>query len=122
MQIRIYYEDTDISGFVYHTNYLKYCERARSEAFFTQGISPIDGNSHFVVKSIDMQYIKPAMFGDKVEVKTKVLKIANASVLLQQNIYKDGQILFSATIKLAHLIGMKPAKISQKTKDIFAKF
>ena len=51
MKIRIYYEDTDAGGIVYHTNYLKYCERARSEYFFASNIDITSENAHFVVKN-----------------------------------------------------------------------
>ena len=53
MKIRVYYEDTDAGGIVYHTNYIKYCERARSEIFFEQGMKPTLGDkSGFVVRDI----------------------------------------------------------------------
>jgi len=51
LKTKVYYEDTDAGGVVYHTNYLKYCERARSELFFSRGLMPFDGeNSGFVVE------------------------------------------------------------------------
>ncbi|MGE4457522.1 MAG: hotdog domain-containing protein, partial [Arcobacteraceae bacterium] len=53
MQIRVYYEDTDTGGVVYHSNYLNFCERARSEAFFRLGMSPELSSGHFVAKRIE---------------------------------------------------------------------
>jgi len=120
MEIRVYYEDTDISGFVYHSNYLNYCERARSEIFFQKGISPISGNSHFVVSKLNANFILSAKFGDILTVQTSVLEIKNFSVKLQQTIFRDERKIFQAEITLAHLIGEKLSKIDEKTKLIFA--
>jgi len=119
LQIRIYYEDTDISGFVYHTNYLNYCERARSEIFFKKGISPIDGDSHFVVSNIDANFIKSAKFGDLLDVTTEVLEIKNFSIKLLQTIFRGKDKIFEVKILLAHLNGDRLSKIGQNTKAIF---
>jgi acyl-CoA thioester hydrolase len=119
LKFRVYYEDTDVSGFLYHSTYLNYCERARSEIFFKRGISPISGNSHFVVKKIEAEYIKPAKFGDTLKVKTHLLKMGGASVLLNQEIFRGDEKLFSAKILLAHLIGTKPSKIDEEIRKIF---
>ena len=57
MKIRVYYEDTDAGGVVYHTNYIKYCERARSELFFERGLSPqVSPTEFFVVKNINCDF------------------------------------------------------------------
>ena len=121
MKIRIYYEDTDISGFVYHSNYLNFCERARSELFFQNGLSPIDGNSHFVVSKLEAKFIQPAKFGDILEVDTKVAKIGGYSVQLLQTILRDEVEIFRMDITLAYLKNGKLAKIDRKTKEIFYK-
>jgi acyl-CoA thioester hydrolase len=119
MEIRVYYEDTDISGFVYHSNYLNYCERARSDIFFQRGISPISGNSHFVVSKLNANFILSAKFGDILTIQTCVLEIKNFSVTLQQTIFRGKEKIFQAEIILAHLIKEKLAKIDEKTKQIF---
>ena len=75
MKIRVYYEDTDLGGIVYHTNYIKYCERARSEIFFSKNMLPHQGeNSGFVVRDIKASFLATSTLGDMVEVKSKVLK------------------------------------------------
>ncbi len=119
MKIRVYYEDTDTSGFVYHSKYLNFCERARSELFFSRGISPIDGNSHFVVKEISAKYLKPAKFGEVLQVHTEVLELRKASIKLLQTIFRDEVQIFSAEILLAHLINSKPSKIPENILEIF---
>lgn len=65
MKIRIYYEDTDAGGIVYHANYIKYCERARSEYMFRQNIMPGSGSEHgFVVRSLKADYYAVSILGD----------------------------------------------------------
>ncbi len=122
MQIRVYYEDTDTSGFVYHSNYLKFCERARSELFFQKGLSPINGDSHFVVKKIEAEFIKSAKLSDILIVKTLVSEIRGASLKLIQNIYRNNELIFEAKILLAHLKGEKVSKITHETLEFFTNF
>jgi len=119
VKIRVYYEDTDSGGVVYHANYLKFCERARSEIFFLKGKSPDSGDCYFVVKSLCADFIKPAKLGDLLEVKNTLLELKNASLQMRQEIYKDKQMLFSMDLKLVHLCGGKIAKISNEMKEFF---
>ena len=124
MKIRIYYEDTDAGGVVFYANYLKYCERARSEVFFENNSSPhiIEENgdeSFFVVKDLQASYFSPGRLADIIEVKSEVVNIKNASVVLKQTIYKDEIKLFSMEVKLAFLKNNKPSKIPQHLKEIF---
>lgn len=87
-RVRVYFEDTDCGQIVYHTNYMKYCERARSELFFAQGLLPIQGQSGFVLKSLNAEFVASARLGDLLEVRTQVLKSKNASIELEQAIYR----------------------------------
>ncbi|MFA5214517.1 YbgC/FadM family acyl-CoA thioesterase [Sulfuricurvum sp.] len=103
MNIRVYYEDTDVGGVVYHSNYLNFCERARSQLFFDAGRSPILSDGHFVAKHIEADYIKSAKFGDVVEVKTALLQSRNASFTLLQEIYRDLERLFTMKIELVYI-------------------
>lgn len=88
MQIRIYYEDTDCGGIVYHTNYIKYCERARSEIFFSKTFYPFNEKASFVVSSLNANFISSAKLGDEIKIQTKVLKIKHVSANLLQEIFK----------------------------------
>lgn len=120
MQIRIYYEDTDAGGIVYHTNYIKYCERARSEHFFQNNMKPFDDDkSGFVVRKINADFLGMAQLGDIVEVKTKVLKIKSASILLEQSIYKDEKKIFSMEILLVFVKAGKPKAIPDSLLEFF---
>lgn len=103
MKIRVYYEDTDLGGVVYHSNYLNFCERARSELFFSKGQSPVLDGGHFVASSLEANYIKPALFADVLEVRTELLSLKFASFTLRQSIYRGDEKIFEMKIKLAYL-------------------
>src|SRR6218665_2282814 len=119
VKLRIYYEDTDCGGVVYYANYLKFCERARSELFFQKGLSPHKDNEFFVVKSVTADYIKSAVFGDILEVKTNLIEKKSASIIMYQEIFRNDELLFKATFKLAFLKDFKPSKIPLEFFEIF---
>jgi len=120
MKIRIYYEDTDAAGIVYYANYLKFCERARSELFFSNGLTPQSENGYFVVKSIEADYIQPAMLGDTVMVETEMVEKKAASIVLIQQVKKDETLLFEMKIRLAYLQDGKPAKIPSQINELIS--
>ena len=120
MKIRVYYEDTDAGGIVYHTNYIKFCERARSEIFFSRGLYPFEGErSGFVVHHIHADFLATSKLGDLVEVKTNVIKISRSSVMLLQEIFKEDIKIFSMNVTLVYLAYGKPARIPTLFKEIF---
>ncbi|HZF70869.1 YbgC/FadM family acyl-CoA thioesterase [Sulfuricurvum sp.] len=117
MKIRVYYEDTDVGGVVYHSNYLNFCERARSQLFFDAGRSPILAGGHFVAKHIEADYLKTAKFGDILEVKTSLLGIKNASFTLSQKIFREDEKVFEMLIDLVYIdFSGKMAKIPASEK------
>ncbi|MBU1667027.1 YbgC/FadM family acyl-CoA thioesterase [bacterium] len=119
MKIRVYYEDTDAGGIVYHTNYIKYCERARSELFFQQDLEPNDGElSGFVVKHIDANFIGRAVLGDMLQVTTELFQRKKASLILKQSIFKDKEQIFEMKITLVFVRLGKPSKIPEKMYEI----
>ena len=118
MQIRIYYEDTDAGGIVYHANYLKYCERARSEYFFSKGMTPIVDGAHFVVRKMDCDFIKSAKFADVVTVTTMIIQMKKASFSLLQEIKIDDTVLFKAEVLLVLAYDGKVKRIDENTKEI----
>ena len=120
MKIRIYYEDTDAGGIVYHTNYLKYCERARSELFFAHDAMPFEGDrSGFVVRRIESDFIGSARLGDCVNVTTRIAEIKRSIVTLDQAIDKEGACIFRMKIMLVYLKNGKPSKIPPHFIKIF---
>ncbi|MBK1971165.1 YbgC/FadM family acyl-CoA thioesterase [Campylobacter sp. 2018MI35] len=120
MEIRVYYEDTDSGGVVYHSNYLKFCERARSELFFKKDIDIFNEKTgHFLVTKVNCRFLKSAKLGDILRVKTKLLEIKNVSALIRQEIFKDNEKIFDADFTLAFLKDSKISRIDEKLKEIF---
>lgn len=121
MQIRVYYEDTDVGGVVYHSNYLNFCERARSQLFFDAGRSPILAGGHFVAKHIEADYLKSAKFGELLEIKTTLIQIKNASFSLLQQIFRDDEKVFEMKVDLVYIdFEGKMAKIPPEEKAFLA--
>ncbi|MDD3324321.1 MAG: YbgC/FadM family acyl-CoA thioesterase [Sulfurospirillaceae bacterium] len=120
MKLRVYYDDTDAGGVVYHANYLKFCERARSEMFFSHGKSPVVNGGHFVVKHIEADFIKPAKLGDLLDVRHELLELKNASLRLRQTIFLEEVKIFEIVSLLAFVREAKPAKIDEQTKAFFS--
>jgi acyl-CoA thioester hydrolase len=121
MKIRIYYEDTDAGGIVYHTNYIKYCERARSELFFERGLTPTDGEkSGFVVRNINANFLGMAFLGDMVEVKTELLQKKKSSLLLKQSVLKEHEVIFDMEIVLVFIRAGRPSRIPDSIGEILS--
>jgi acyl-CoA thioester hydrolase len=121
MKIRIYYEDTDAGGIVYYSNYLNFCERARSDAFFNRGLTPVLESGHFVVKKLTADYSLSAKLGDLLEVHTELVEMRAASFVLKQTIVKDENKLFEMQITLAYItFEGKAQKIDKGTKELLS--
>lgn len=118
MKIRVYYEDTDAGGIVYHANYLKYCERARSEFFFKQEMTPVIDDAHFVVRKMDCDFLGSALFADVVEVISEIEVINKASFVMIQEIKKDSKVLFRTRVTLVLAKDGRPKKINENIKDM----
>jgi acyl-CoA thioester hydrolase len=87
--LKIYIEDTDYSGLVFHSNYLKYYERARSEWIDQNGMDmawQMQQRIHFVIKSIQIDFLKPVRLGDMVEVVSRVSQVKAASIMFDQHL------------------------------------
>ena len=121
MKIRVYFEDTDIGGIVYHSKYINFCERARSEILFQEGLTPFnkDTNSGYIVKSINCDFLQMATLGDILEVKSKILSKNRASFVLEQNIYKEEKLIFTMQITLVYLKNSKPSRLEDKFLELF---
>lgn len=120
MKIRVYYEDTDLGGIVYHANYIKFCERARSELFFAQGINPImEDKSGFVVRNIHANFLSTATLGEILNVTSTLIKLKGSSLILLQEIWKEEKKIFSMEVLLVYVEQAKPARIPKVFKDTF---
>ena len=119
MKIRVYYEDTDTGGVVYHSNYLNFCERARSDVFFQKGITPSLESGHFVARKVIAEYFSSAKLGDILEVKSELLEMKRASFIVGQSIFKDEKKIFAMQITLAYItFEGKAQKIDPNTKEL----
>jgi len=123
VKIRVYYEDTDMGGVVYHSNYINFCERARSDAFFNIGLTPVLENGHFVARKLIADYLKSARLGDILDINSELVEIKAASFTLLQTIYLKDVKIFEMKITLAYLsFEGKPQKLDEKTKDLILSF
>ena len=117
-KFKIYYEDTDSGGVVYYANYLKYLERARSEAIYSLGLTNIklqkDYGVLIIVKSCNIEYKKPAKFEDELEIISSILSKTKTSFTMLQIIKKNEEIISKATVQLVTVNKEgKPIKIPE---------
>ena len=102
--IRIYYEDTDAAGIVYHANYLKFMERARTEWLrqigFEQNALAEQAGILFVVRKIVIDYIQPAQFNDEIKVLSSVARLGRASLEFAQDIVIEDAVLSQGRVKV----------------------
>ena len=107
LPVRVYYEDTDAGGVVYYANYLKFCERARTEWLRTIGVSQqalIDEQGlAFVVRSVQADYLASARLDDALEVVTRVAMLRRASLLFEQQVMRGQELLFTTRVLLASI-------------------
>jgi len=102
--IRVYYEDTDAGGLVYHANYLKFAERARTEMLrkmkIEQSILKNEYDIQFVVKNLFIEFFKSAQLDDLLNIKSIILNISAAKIILEQTIYKKMIVLAKIDVTL----------------------
>ena len=102
MNIRVYYEDTDLGGVVYYANYLRFIERARSEWIRDLGIDQIkmrnEEKAIFVVTKIKADYLSPAYFDDVLLVDTRIKVVSPVRVYFYQNIFRKEEAIFKAEV------------------------
>ena len=117
-KFKIYYEDTDSGGIVYYANYLKYLERARSEAIYSLGLTNTnlqkDHDTLIIVKSCNIEYKKPARFEDELEIISSIISKTKTSFTMLQIIEKNQEIISKATVQLVTVNKEgKPIKIPE---------
>jgi len=102
--IRVYYEDTDMAGIVYYANYLRYIERARSD--WVRGLG-IDQNAMrrndgvvFAVRRVEADYHQPAKFDDELEVRTSVVTVTGARLVMDQQVLRGEELIFAAQVTI----------------------
>ena len=123
-KLKIYYEDTDSGGVVYYANYLKFLERARTEALFSIGYSnnkiQQDFNSLIIVKSCNIEYKKPAYLEDELTIRSFVKSITKTSFFMNQIITRNNEVIVEAQIHLVFI--NKDGKPKKIPEQIYSKF
>jgi len=108
LPVRVYFEDTDFSGIVYHASYVRWCERGRSDFLRLAGLhhttlaNPADERTEpiaFAVRRLEMDYRKPARIDDVLEVETELAQLGRVDCWLDQRVVRDGAVLASARIQ-----------------------
>lgn len=142
--VRVYYEDTDAGGIVYHSNYLNFMERARTEWLRALGFEQDSLKQNmgviFAVRSVNVDYLRPARFNDSLQVSVQVARVGKASITLKQNVRREStadiankdipgenahgdnatDILCQATIKIASIdaVRFKPVPVPEQILEI----
>ena len=119
--VRVYYEDTDMAGIVYHANYLKFIERARSEWVKGMGIDQNALREHegvvFVIRRIEADFRASARFDDELVVQTKVQSVGGVRLVLHQEVQRAGEALFTAEVTLVSMtLEGQPTRLPQELR------
>ena len=127
MKIRIYYQDTDAGGIVYHSNYLDFAERARSEMMYEMGISNkilLERGIAFVIRHADLEYLSPARLEDELTLITQVDEIKNASMNVTQTFYRNEQKLVIVRLQVAFIDPktIRPVRLPSDLKALFEEY
>ena len=123
LPIRIYYEDTDLSGVVYHANYLRYMERGRTEFFRLSGVSKMamldDAEpTAWTLRSASLEFFRPARLDDQLEVRTTCPLLTGARMQADQKIYSGDTLLVHGRVEACIMtLGGKPRRIPQAVRD-----
>lgn len=120
--VRVYYEDTDFSGNVYHAAYLKFFERARTEWLRALGVhhsSLMEDGLAFAVREMTIAFDKPAKIDDMLEVQTQVAKLSGARVMLDQTLRRGEDVLVRASVQIAMInADGRPVRLPQTLRDL----
>jgi len=128
-RVRVYYEDTDFTGIVYHANYLRFMERGRTNylrllgadhrVLFEAAEQEAPGFA-FVVRAMSIDFLKPARMDDLLDIMTEPNDVKGASIMLQQRVLRDGELLVEAKVRVAFVSGgrakpiPKPLRVAMK--------
>ena len=120
--VTVYYEDTDMGGIVYHANYLKFIERARSDWVRGRGVDQNalrDGGVVFTVRRISADFLGPARLDDQLVVTTEPQAVGGARIKLAQDVSRGGTVLFRASVELAVLDTARgrPVRLPEALRD-----
>jgi acyl-CoA thioester hydrolase len=121
--VRVYYEDTDFSGRVYHASYLRFLERGRTEWLRRRGFAHRDlaesSGLAFAVRSLEIEYLAPAMMDDLLQVETSTTAARGASIEFLQRIVRGDQELVTAKVRVAAIRDGRPARMPADLRRLF---
>jgi acyl-CoA thioester hydrolase len=124
LAIRVYYEDTDFSGMVYHASYLRFLERGRTELLRDLGIhqaaihAGAEGEAFvFAVRAMTIEFLKPAVMDDMICVETTPADVGGASTELSQRILRGDELLVTARVRVAAVAGGKAARLPKSMRE-----
>lgn len=127
LTVRVYYEDTDFSGSVYHANYLRFMERGRTELLRTLGVVQADMRDTgtglplgFVVRRMEIDFRRPARMDDQLTVETRVAEVGGASLDLLQSIRREAETLVEAKVRIALVSGGRARRLSAELIGVFS--
>jgi acyl-CoA thioester hydrolase len=121
--IRVYYEDTDSGGVVYHANYLKYAERSRTEMLRKYKIEQeklkVDFNIQFIVKNLFIEYYASAKLDDLLNIKSLIIQISSAKIIMEQSIFNKNKLLAKINVTLGSVnLEGKPSRLPKFVLNI----
>jgi acyl-CoA thioester hydrolase len=116
LPVRVYYEDTDFSGVVYHASYLRFLERGRTELLRATGVdqSTLHGSDEglsFAVRRMTIDYLKPARMDDVLTIETRAEEVRGASLVIAQRVLRGAEVLVTADVRVAAIARGRPARI-----------
>jgi len=123
LPVRVYYEDTDFSGVVYHASYLRFLERGRTDFLRLTGVDQsvlhAEGQGLiFAVRRMIIDFLKPARMDDVLVVRTRTEEVRGASLAIAQTILRDDETILTADVRVAALAGGRPARIPDGLRAI----
>jgi acyl-CoA thioester hydrolase len=123
LPVRVYYEDTDFSGLVYHASYLRFLERGRTELLRAAGVdqSALHAGGtgvFFAVRRMTIDWLAPARMDDVVTVETATREVRGASIVIAQRLLREAQVLMTADVRVAALSAGRPARIPDALRAV----
>ena len=122
LPLRVYYEDTDFSGVVYHASYLRFMERGRTEFLRSAGLMQRDLHAgsvgfYFVVRRMTIDWLTPAVMDDEIVVETSVAEVRGASMVMHQSVRRGGATLVTAEVMVVGVRDGRPARLPSEVRS-----
>jgi acyl-CoA thioester hydrolase len=126
LPVRVYYEDTDFSGVVYHASYLRFLERGRTDSLRLAGVdrSLLHAGGEgliFAVRRMTIDYLKAARMDDVLVVETRTAEVRGASLAIAQRILRDDEVIVTADVRVAAVAGGRPARIPDELRAVLTR-